>query len=163
DLPPAGLHELDHADPPAASDRTHSGSEGSGRLALALAVLTMTTDGALTRPLGGGSRGGRLPVTSSPPVSMWLRPRDAPARPPVPRPGVGGCGDAPRIGLLARRSTLLAAFPRQNASVADSQPLPADSCATAPDSHRLPVHPWAFHLYEQHMAPGGNLGGVAGQ
>src|SRR5215470_615567 len=65
----------------------------------------------------------------------------------------GGMGDSPRIGLLARRSSLLAAFPRPNASVADSQPLPADSCATAPDLHRLPVHPWAFHLYQQYMAP----------
>src|SRR5215472_1792962 len=71
----------------------------------------------------------------------------------LPLTRAGGMGDAPRIGLLARRSSLLAAFPRPNASVADSQPLPADSCATAPDLHRLPVHPWAFHLYQQYMAP----------
>src|SRR5215470_166960 len=57
-------------------------------------ALTMTTDGALTRPLGGGSRGGRLPVTSSPPVSVWLRPRSAPARPVVvDGDDLGSCAD----------------------------------------------------------------------
>src|SRR5215470_1951536 len=38
-------------------------------------VFTMTTDGARTCALGGGSVGGRLLVTSRPPLSAWLRPR----------------------------------------------------------------------------------------
>src|SRR5262249_53670352 len=87
----------------------------------------------------------------------------------------GGMGGGPRIGLLARGSSPLAAFPRQNASVADSQPLPAHSCATAPDSPGVPTKPasWGqvtpgsrapvgFSLVAAvYGAPGGNLDGLA--
>src|SRR2546423_4132412 len=88
-----------------------------------------------------------------------------------PTPGALAAGDTPyrsaqmgavalRVGLLTRGSSLLAAFPRQAPQWLPGQPLPAHSCATAPDSHRLPCTREAIRLWVKYRIGQGPCEGL---